>query len=113
MSDRVLRAPWLEDPAGRAVFAALEREGGPDCARYVGGCVRNTLMGSHVDVAGAVGAPFPLQRSEHGAAGGVLQPLRAEDAVAHLRRSQQATAQAWLGWRSFASASTGSVQTSS
>ena len=49
MTAAVLNAPWLHDPAGRAVLAALEAEGGPDCARFVGGCVRNTLMGHHVD----------------------------------------------------------------
>jgi poly(A) polymerase len=31
-------------PATRAVIAALEEAGGPGCARFVGGCVRNALL---------------------------------------------------------------------
>lgn len=41
-------APWLADPAAAAVLDALETAGGPDCARFVGGCVRNALMGRPV-----------------------------------------------------------------
>ena len=40
---------WLTAPATRKVMDALEAEGGADCARFVGGCVRNTLMGQPVD----------------------------------------------------------------
>jgi poly(A) polymerase len=40
---------WLTRPATRAVIAALEAEGGPACVRFVGGCVRNSLMGQPVD----------------------------------------------------------------
>jgi len=36
-------------PATVAVMQALEDKGGPDCARFVGGCVRNTLLGRPVD----------------------------------------------------------------
>ncbi|NEX93163.1 CCA tRNA nucleotidyltransferase [Caulobacter sp. 17J65-9] len=36
-------------PETRAVLDALEAAGGPDCARFVGGCVRNTLMGRGAD----------------------------------------------------------------
>ncbi|MDZ4373597.1 MAG: CCA tRNA nucleotidyltransferase, partial [Phenylobacterium sp.] len=36
-------------PKTAAVFDALEAEGGPDCARFVGGCVRNALVGRAVD----------------------------------------------------------------
>ncbi|HEX7799203.1 MAG TPA: CCA tRNA nucleotidyltransferase, partial [Asticcacaulis sp.] len=32
-------------PETRAVFAALEAAGGAACVRFVGGCVRNALMG--------------------------------------------------------------------
>lgn len=39
---------WLTAPATRAVIAALEAAGGPDCARFVGGCVRNALIGAPV-----------------------------------------------------------------
>ena len=35
-------------PATRAVFAALEAKGGKGCVRFVGGCVRNILMGKPV-----------------------------------------------------------------
>ncbi|WP_339932395.1 CCA tRNA nucleotidyltransferase [uncultured Brevundimonas sp.] len=40
--------PWLTSAATRAVFAALEAAGGPDCARFVGGSVRNALLGQAV-----------------------------------------------------------------
>jgi poly(A) polymerase len=36
-------------PATVTVMQALEDKGGPDCARFVGGCVRNTLLGRPVD----------------------------------------------------------------
>jgi poly(A) polymerase len=48
------QAAWLTDPAAVAVMAALEAAGGPDCARFVGGCVRNALLGrpsSDIDIA--------------------------------------------------------------
>lgn len=35
---------WMTAPATAAVMDALEAAGGPACARFVGGCVRNTLM---------------------------------------------------------------------
>src|SRR5579875_3355859 len=37
-------APWLRAPSTRRVIAALEAEGGAGAARYVGGCVRDTLL---------------------------------------------------------------------
>ena len=40
--------PWLRASATRAVMAALEATGGPGCARFVGGCVRNALIGAPV-----------------------------------------------------------------
>lgn len=40
---------WLDADATRRVMAALEAAGGPDCARFVGGCVRNALIGQPVD----------------------------------------------------------------
>ena len=49
MSVSMLGQPWLEAPATRAVMAALQAAGGPDCARFVGGCVRNSLLGRPVD----------------------------------------------------------------
>ena len=42
-------APWIVHPSTRAVLDALEAAGGTDCARFVGGCVRNTLRGAAVD----------------------------------------------------------------
>ncbi len=41
--------PWMTQAATVAVMDALEAAGGPDCARYVGGCVRNALIGRPVD----------------------------------------------------------------
>ena len=40
---------WLSAPATRAVMAALQAAGGADCARFVGGCVRNALSGHPVE----------------------------------------------------------------
>jgi len=45
----VAGAVWLRWPQVEAVTAALEAAGGTDCARFVGGCVRNTLLGAPVD----------------------------------------------------------------
>lgn len=41
--------PWLTASATRAVMAALEAAGGPGCARFVGGCVRNALLNQPID----------------------------------------------------------------
>ncbi len=44
--------PWMTDPSARAVVAALDAEGAE--VRFVGGCVRNALLGrpvADVDVA--------------------------------------------------------------
>ena len=49
MSVRLTGQDWLSDPATQAVIAALEAAGGPGCARFVGGCVRNALMGQGID----------------------------------------------------------------
>jgi poly(A) polymerase len=40
--------PWLTHPATVAVMDALEAAGGADCARFVGGCVRDALLGRPV-----------------------------------------------------------------
>ena len=48
MTVRLADQPWLTAPATRAVMAALEAAGGPECARFVGGCVRNALIGQPV-----------------------------------------------------------------
>ncbi|WP_269220889.1 CCA tRNA nucleotidyltransferase [Brevundimonas vesicularis] len=49
MSVSVKGQPWLESEATRAVMRALEVAGGAGCARFVGGCVRNSLLGQPVD----------------------------------------------------------------
>ncbi|WP_306003388.1 CCA tRNA nucleotidyltransferase [Brevundimonas sp. C43] len=49
MSVSVKGQPWLESQATRAVMQALEVAGGAGCARFVGGCVRNSLLGQPVD----------------------------------------------------------------
>ena len=49
MSHRLLGQDWLTASATRAVMAALAAAGGPDCARFVGGCVRNALIGAPID----------------------------------------------------------------
>jgi poly(A) polymerase len=41
--------PWMQAQATRAVMAALEAAGGKGCARFVGGCVRNAVMGIPID----------------------------------------------------------------
>ena len=46
---RLENQPWLASAATVAVFDALEAAGGPDCARFVGGSVRNALVGRPVD----------------------------------------------------------------
>ncbi|MBU1385635.1 MAG: CCA tRNA nucleotidyltransferase [Alphaproteobacteria bacterium] len=48
MTTRLAGQPWLTASATRAVIAALEAAGGPGCARFVGGCVRNSLIGQPV-----------------------------------------------------------------
>ena len=48
MTVRLADQPWLTAPATRAVMAALQAAGGPGCARFVGGCVRNALIGQPV-----------------------------------------------------------------
>ncbi len=45
MSQALPVQPWMIHPATRAVMAALEQAGGGDCARFVGGCVRNAVIG--------------------------------------------------------------------
>ncbi|MEN5362841.1 CCA tRNA nucleotidyltransferase [Brevundimonas intermedia] len=49
MSVSMAGQPWLEASATHAVMAALEAAGGPGCARFVGGCVRNSLLDQSVD----------------------------------------------------------------
>ena len=54
MSERLIPQPWMDHPATQRVMKALAAEGGADSARFVGGCVRDALLGravSDVDVA--------------------------------------------------------------
>lgn len=54
MTDTLGHPPWMTAPATAAVLDALEAAGGADCARFVGGCVRNALIGqpiADVDIA--------------------------------------------------------------
>jgi poly(A) polymerase len=39
----------MSAPSTRVVIAALDARGGPGCARFVGGCVRNALVGRPID----------------------------------------------------------------
>jgi poly(A) polymerase len=48
MSETIGQRPWMTAPETAAVLDALEAAGGADCARFVGGCVRNTLIGKPV-----------------------------------------------------------------
>ena len=49
MSVSIGAPPWMTATDTRAVIAALEAKAYPGCARFVGGAVRNTLMGREVD----------------------------------------------------------------
>jgi poly(A) polymerase len=49
MSETIGQRPWMKAPEMAAVLDALEAVGGPDCARFVGGAVRNALIGRPVD----------------------------------------------------------------
>jgi poly(A) polymerase len=44
MMNRIGPRPWMTAPATRSVIAALQAVGGPDAARFVGGCVRDALL---------------------------------------------------------------------
>jgi len=48
MSETIGQRPWMTTPELGAVLDALEAAGGADCARFVGGCVRNTIIGRPV-----------------------------------------------------------------
>ena len=48
MSDSIGQRPWMTAPETAAVMDALEAAGGPDCARFVGGCVRNAVLGKPI-----------------------------------------------------------------
>ncbi len=72
-------APWMRASATRAVIAALQAQGGADAARYVGGCVRDTLLG----------LPTAMQPARRGAALDIdiATPLAPPHVVAALERA--------------------------
>ncbi|MGH6964289.1 MAG: CCA tRNA nucleotidyltransferase [Phenylobacterium sp.] len=54
MTESLGQPHWMTAPDTATVFDALEAQGGADCARFVGGCVRNALIGqptSDLDIA--------------------------------------------------------------
>lgn len=48
MSEVLAPQPWMVHPATMRVMDALADAGGRDCARFVGGCVRDALLGRSV-----------------------------------------------------------------
>lgn len=48
MTDTVGVQPWMIAPQVTVLFDALEARGRRGCARFVGGCVRNTLLGAPI-----------------------------------------------------------------
>ena len=54
MSEPLKPQPWMSHPATTRVMGALSAAGGAGCARFVGGCVRDALLGravSDIDIA--------------------------------------------------------------
>ena len=49
MTDTIGPRPWMTAPETVAVLDALEAAGGDDCARFVGGCVRNAVLNRPAD----------------------------------------------------------------
>jgi poly(A) polymerase len=49
MTDTIGERPWMTAPDTAKVLDALEAAGGPDCARFVGGCVRNAVLGQPIN----------------------------------------------------------------
>ncbi len=49
MSQTLEQQPWMTAAPTRMVLEALEARGGPGCARFVGGCVRNAVIGREID----------------------------------------------------------------
>jgi poly(A) polymerase len=69
--ERLAPQPWMTEPKVRAVIAALEARGGPACARFVGGCVRNAVMRRAVDEIDIATTLTPPQVQEALAAAGL------------------------------------------
>lgn len=49
LPDTIGKPAWMTLPSTQAVIAALEAKGFAGCARFVGGCVRNSLLKAEVD----------------------------------------------------------------
>jgi poly(A) polymerase len=49
LSERLPTMDWMTAPATRAVMQALEAAGGEGSARFVGGCVRNSILDRPID----------------------------------------------------------------
>ena len=49
LPDNIGQPAWMTLPATVAVIEALEAKGFAGCARFVGGCVRNTLLKTEID----------------------------------------------------------------
>jgi poly(A) polymerase len=62
---------WMTSTATRAVINALEAKGFSGCARYVGGCVRNTLLKQPIDDVDIATTLTPDQVTEALAAAGL------------------------------------------
>jgi poly(A) polymerase len=48
MTETIGQRSWMTAPATVKVLDALEVSGGADCARFVGGCVRNAVLGREI-----------------------------------------------------------------
>ena len=92
MTETLPLQPWMSSPDAKAVFAALEQAGGPDAARFVGGCVRDAIVGkpvSDVDIATPI---LPEQ---------VMEALRANGLGAHPTGIEHGTVTATAKGRPF------------
>jgi poly(A) polymerase len=49
VTETIGQRPWMTTPQATAVLDALEAKGGAGCARFVGGCVRNTILNRPID----------------------------------------------------------------
>ena len=49
MTDSIGQQPWMKTPQVVAVMDALEARGFTGCARFVGGCVRNSLLNRPIE----------------------------------------------------------------
>lgn len=52
---------WMQEPGTRAVMTALNEEGGEPRSLFVGGCIRNEILGRHVDDIDIAAASEPAE----------------------------------------------------